>query len=84
MWVDRRGVNNCKSFFEDLDRADDLGLNVKDYHYDIIRELRQGKRLLNIQDSLETDLQITDAAIHFYSEVMRGNKSPEVSTINFA
>lgn len=79
MWVNEIAANNRLSFFEDLDRADDLGLNAKDYHYQIIDQLKKGKKLLTIQDSLETDLQITDAAIHFYSEVVKGNKVPDLS-----
>jgi L,D-transpeptidase YcbB len=79
MWVNDEAANNRLIFFEDLDRADDLALNSKDYHYEAINQLRQGKKLLTIQDSLRTDWQITDAAIHFYSEVIKGNKPPGLS-----
>lgn len=79
MWVNSQGVNDRHDFFGDLDRADDLGLNARDYHYEVINQLKQRRQLLTIQDSLIADLQITDAAIHFYSEVSRGNKPPQLS-----
>jgi murein L,D-transpeptidase YcbB/YkuD len=79
MWVGDKRASNREDFFEDLNGAEDLGLNRKDYHFDIILLLKQQKPLPTVQDSVSVDLQITDAAIHFYSEVMKGNRTPDLN-----
>jgi Uncharacterized protein conserved in bacteria len=68
-----------QQFFNYLDSAAYLGLDAKDYQYNYISRFRAGKiSLTNRQDSLSADYHITDAAIHFFRDVMVGNRPPAI------
>ena len=54
-----------------------LGLQEKDYQFGYIQWLRNNTNLLkNTTDSLEAEIRITDAAIHFYNDLAYGNAKP--------
>ena len=76
-WIGIDKSAHCSIFFNDLDHAADLGLNIIDYQFSFIQSLQQENRTLNnSDDSIAADLRITDAAIHFYGEVKNGNAAP--------
>lgn len=63
-----------------LQQADYLGLNEKDYQYNFISQLRSGvKNISANDDNLEADIRCTDAALHFFTELKTGNRSPALS-----
>jgi murein L,D-transpeptidase YcbB/YkuD len=68
------GINTLVAFF---DSSADLGLNAKNYQYKFITDLRKGVApLKTARDSIVADIRITDAAIHFFSDVVYGNTRP--------
>jgi murein L,D-transpeptidase YcbB/YkuD len=64
-----------QDLFKILSGADCVGLNESDYQYEFINEykVRQPK---DLDDSVEIDLRLTDAALHFFRELKIGNKLP--------
>jgi L,D-transpeptidase YcbB len=76
-WVQKENTANRQIFFKALDLSAGLGLQQKDYQYNYIETFKKGTlSLQTIDDSLEADLRITDAAIHFYSDIAYGNTAP--------
>jgi L,D-transpeptidase YcbB len=62
-----------------LDSADYLGLQEKDYHFGFIKSFRLRKTpVLTAEDSLMADYRFSDAAIHFFRDVMVGNSAPVI------
>ena len=59
-----------------LSHADTYGLNEKDYHYTITRKFGEGKLIATHQDSIEADIMLSDAVLHFFQELQTGNKPP--------
>jgi murein L,D-transpeptidase YcbB/YkuD len=61
-----------------IDSAAALGLKKEDYQFNFIQNFRLGKASLNTaEDSMLADRRFTDAAIHFFRDVMVGNSSPQ-------
>ena len=56
-----------------LARSDQLGLNEQDYQYAYVNSYLPK----STADSIETEVRFTDAAIHFFTEVKLGNKTPD-------
>lgn len=66
--------------FELLDSAAYFGLEARDYQYSFINKFRSGAgKFVNRQDSLRADYIFTDAAIHFFRDLMVGNSIPQIS-----
>lgn len=62
-----------------LDSSANLGLQQEDYQFSFINRFRAGKvPVLTTEDSLMADYRFTDAAIHFFRDVMIGNNSPQI------
>lgn len=59
-----------------LHSADSFGLEEVDYLGAIIKEYKPGQPLYTKNDSTEADILLTDAAIHFFTELKTGNKPP--------
>jgi hypothetical protein len=76
-WIQKDNINNRNVFLNDLQSSTRLGLAENDYPVQYIENLNKGVvQLLNLNDSLEAEIRITDAAIHFYSDYAYGNKKP--------
>src|SRR5437588_500513 len=63
---------NCdhqkKILLELLYFSNDKGLNEKEYQFEFIRDYRSGAiQFRNQDDSVNTDILLTDAALHFFS-----------------
>ncbi|HEX6182127.1 MAG TPA: hypothetical protein VFZ47_12830, partial [Chitinophagaceae bacterium] len=57
----------------------DYFLNAIDYQPELIRSLRENAWPFNREDSLQTEVRLTDGAIHFFSDIAYGNTVPEIS-----
>lgn len=76
-WIQKENVTARAVFFNELKCAPVLGLTEKDYQFNYIESIRNGKlHLQNNTDSIEAELRIADAAIHFYSDIAYGNTKP--------
>jgi L,D-transpeptidase YcbB len=76
-WVQKENNANRQAFFDALQLAADMGLQQKDYQFNYIEGLKKGTvRLHNNEDSLQAEIRITDAALHFYNDIAYGNTIP--------
>lgn len=69
-------INDQENFLKILRLSDSLGLNETDYQYQFIKSYRPGQALYNFDDSIDAEMHLTDAAIHFFTELKFGNKKP--------
>jgi len=77
LWMHVSAKPNRDLMIQLLHRSDDLGLDEKDYQYDFVRSFSdQTFSLASMEDSIEAELKFSDAAIHFFSDVVYGNVSP--------
>ena len=73
-WIKKENKSSCDIFLGVLKQSAGLGLREKDYQFNYIESLRNSTvRFQNTDDSLEADVRITDAAIHFYNDIAYGN-----------
>ncbi len=79
-WIQNfNGADKIK-FRDALQSTAGKGLRLNDYTaYTDDLFLSLGKPLLTVEDSLLAELYITDAAIHFYSDLVYGNTKPALS-----
>jgi len=76
-WIQRNNLYNRDFFLNALKLSASQGLVENDYPVKYIENLNRGIHpLLNINDSLEAEVHITDAAIHFYKDFAYGNTLP--------
>ncbi|MGZ8559469.1 MAG: L,D-transpeptidase family protein, partial [Chitinophagaceae bacterium] len=76
-WIQKENKTAYHVFWEALKLSAGKGLQENDYHFNYIGALRNGTALLqNEIDSLEADIRITEAAIHFYQDIVYGNTKP--------
>lgn len=75
-WIKKENNVNLLVLLDQLKLAGNYGLSEKDYQYDLITDLRTSGMIIHESDSLETELLLTDAALHFYSDIAYGNSKP--------
>ncbi len=79
-WINEKNKADRAILFNDLKQSSTLGLRETDYQHGFIETLTKGNTYLQtINDSLEAEILITDAAIHFYNDVVSGNTKPSLS-----
>ena len=79
-WLNKENVINRNVLFSELKLSADMGLRESDYQYILIESLRNGTvQLKNISDSVKAEIQITDAALHFYNDLVYGNIAPPLA-----
>ena len=66
-WIEKKDSLNRQIFFNALSLAGGFGLQQTDYQYNFIASFHQKPNLQNVQDSLNAEVLITGAALHFYS-----------------
>lgn len=77
LWMHVSAKPNRALIIQLLHRSEDLGLDEKNYQYDFIRSFSEETfSLANMDDSIEAELKFSDAAIHFFSDLVYGNISP--------
>jgi len=68
---------NTKNLLQVLHSAAAEGLQEADYQFDLIQSFRNNYFIAPThRDSVMTEVQLTDAAIHFFSDVAYGNRKP--------
>jgi L,D-transpeptidase YcbB len=78
-WIQESNLSNRSILFDALKQSAYLGLKEKDYQYNFIEVLKKGNTYLQtVNDSIEAEILITDAAIHFYTEIVMGNAKPSL------
>ena len=75
-WIEKKDSLNRQIFFNALSLAGGFGLQQTDYQYNLIASFHQKPNLQNVQDSLNAEVLITGAALHFYSNIAYGNTQP--------
>lgn len=77
VWINTVDTMNCHLLLHTIRQSADAGLREKDYQYDFIESLRNKNfRLEGKEDSLEAEIRLSDAALHFYSDIAYGNTKP--------
>jgi murein L,D-transpeptidase YcbB/YkuD len=76
-WLTKQKAANL-NYLTDLLKLSILkGLEVNDYQVGLMSDLNNKlTRLQGVNDSLEAELRITDAALHFYHDIAHGNSKP--------
>jgi L,D-transpeptidase YcbB len=75
VWLNNQ--NNIQTLLQLLQTAPDLGLNIDDYQFDFIQSFRDNHYIPPVrQDSLISELRLTDAALHFFRDITYGNHKP--------
>jgi murein L,D-transpeptidase YcbB/YkuD len=76
-WIKKEDSNRQATFNNNLKLAADLGLRQEDYQNDLIRSfLNKTDKLQTSDDSLNTEINFTEAALHFYNDIAFGNTKP--------
>jgi murein L,D-transpeptidase YcbB/YkuD len=76
-WIQQKDTTNLTCLLDNLSSAATRGLIEKDYQYDFIRAFKSGTfSLQNEADSVQAEINFTNAAIHFYSDIAYGNTRP--------
>lgn len=78
-WIKETNLENRIILFEALKQSSTLGLRENDYQYNFIEVLKKSNTYLQtISDSIDAEILLTDAAIHFYKEITMGNTKPSL------
>ena len=78
-WIKSENKINLDNFVTNLKRSADLGLRESDYNLSYIEGFRGGSiSLQSLNDSLEAEVCIAEAAIHFYHDIAYGNSQPHL------
>lgn len=78
-WTGPENTKNRSTLFNAFEFYAQRGLNQKEYAYNFIESFKKANgRLPGKNDSLEAELKITDAAIHFYNDLAYGNTRPDL------
>ena len=79
-WLNKDNLVNTNTFLDDLSKSALIGLREKDYEYTLIQTLKNGNnQLKDLKDSLQAEIQITAAALHFYNDIGFGNTTPSLN-----
>jgi L,D-transpeptidase YcbB len=78
-WIKETNLDNRAVLFDALKQSSTLGLREKDYQYSFIETLKKSNTYLQtISDSIDAEILLTDAAIHFYKDITMGNTKPSL------
>lgn len=76
-WFQKDNTRNRNLLLTLLKQAPAIGLQENDYQFFFISSFRRNEYLLiNEEDSLEAEIRLTDAALHFYRDLTYGNTAP--------
>jgi L,D-transpeptidase YcbB len=77
VWLNNQA--NIKNLLQCLHSAEAEGLQEEDYQFDLIQSFRENYYIRTThRDSLLTEVRLTDAAIHFFSDLAYGNRKPAI------
>ena len=76
-WIQSENTKSLSVLLNLLSSAGSLGLNERDYQFDVVTAFKKSTmQLQNRDDSLKEEVLFTDAAIHFYNDISHGNITP--------
>jgi L,D-transpeptidase YcbB len=76
-WIQKKDALTLAILFQGIKNAADKGLNPKDYSVSYIQSFLNNRLPFSGKDdSIAAELLITDAAIHYYTELSYGNTKP--------
>jgi murein L,D-transpeptidase YcbB/YkuD len=76
-WTGADNRTNQELLFTLLQNAGYYGLDEKDYQYELITQMRDSMKYLPGDTAdINKEVKLTDAAIHFFSDIAFGNKAP--------
>lgn len=76
-WRQKENLNNRTIFLNLLKLSPRIRLREEDYQFKYIESFRNTTILLQSKDdSVEAEVRITEAAIHFYNDIAYGNTKP--------
>ena len=79
VWINEKNEDSRTAFFQALKQSANMGLHEKEYNEELITALRNNTLpLTTTEDSMQADINITDAAIHFYTDMAYGNIQPSI------
>ena len=79
-WIQQKDSTNLINLLATLSSAEDRGLSKTNYQYSFISSFQNGNTRLETQsDSLKAEILFSDAAIHFYRDIVYGNTIPSFS-----
>lgn len=80
LWIEEPGEYSRNTLLGALKTAGKYGLKEEDYQYAFIRDfLAVSAPLKTPADSLAAEIKFTDAAIHFFTDLVYGNTRPPLS-----
>ena len=79
VWIEAKNIHLRNTLFKLLEVAGNYGLNQKDYQYDLVQSFVDNSVILNsAEDSIKTEILLSDAAIHFFTEMAFGSSPPQL------
>lgn len=79
-WINETNKTEQYILLNLLKQSSALGLREKDYQYDLTEKLaKENTFASSLNDSIEDEIMLTDAAIHFFSDIVYGNTQPSLS-----
>ena len=79
-WLNTENIDNRNYLLNQLKLSADIGLSEKDYLNTFLETVRNGTvKWTTLADSVETEIKITAAALHYYSDIAYGNTTPAIT-----
>lgn len=77
LWTGNKMTAQRDTLLSLLAESEAFGLNEKDYQFEFIKNYRSGRiKLINISDTVNAEIHFADAALHFFNDILSGNKPP--------
>lgn len=77
-WVTHEKTNARETLFNLFAVSEFYGLNNKDYQFSLVESLKQNTPIKSIDDSIRTDILLSDAVLHFFNDLAFGNAAPGI------
>ena len=79
-WLNPENNKNKDYLIKQLSLCKEKGLIEKDYQYPSIEQLKNGNtKPATREDSLKLEIQLTAAALQYYSDIAFGNTTPDIT-----
>lgn len=78
-WIKQENTTNRQILFDAIAGCNGIGLKPSDYESAYLSLLKGNMiKMKTADDSLEAELSITEAGLHFYNDLAHGNTKPEL------
>jgi murein L,D-transpeptidase YcbB/YkuD len=78
VWMQASDTVLVKDLFRLFSSSVDFGLDERDYQFSLVQSLHSHDLFFSALDSIFADIQLTDAALEFLSDLRNGNKPPQL------